>query len=362
MKAIIFAGGVGTRLWPLSRKKSPKQFEKIIGSWSTLQLAVDRLLPSFEAEDIYISTGKRYVEIVSSQLPMLPKENIIGEPYKKDVGPAVGFMMAYLEKKCPHEPVVILWSDHLVKKKEKFRQIIKEAGRLIQHDTNRIIFIGQKPRFPSDNLGWIETGKLMKKEGKIEFLEFVGFKYRPTKQLAGKYFRKNKYCWNLGYFVSTPKFMTALFKRFAPRIYNLSQNILENLGEDQLFKADFEKFYQQMPEISFDNAVLEQLDHKLAYVVIDDIGWSDVGAWEALKEALEEKREDNIIKGRVVLEDSTDNLVYNYHKNKLVVGVDLNNFLVIDTEDVLLVAKKTSVPKVKKLVKNFQGTDNEDLT
>ena len=362
MKAIIFAGGVGTRLWPLSRKRSPKQFEKIIGNKSTLQLAVERLLPDFKPVDIYISTGKRYIDLVSSQLKMIPKKNIIGEPYKKDVGPAVGFMMAYLGRKFPNEPVVIFWSDHLVKKKKKFKRILMAADRLIKKDTKKIIFIGQKARFPSENLGWIKMGKQVKEEGGVEFLSFSGFKYRPSKQLAEKYFADGRYCWNLGYFVSTPKFMMALFKRFAPKIYDLSQKILQNSDKKKLFEADFKKFYQQMPEISFDNVILEQLDHKFAYVTVDDIGWSDVGAWEALKEALEERREDNITKGRVVLEDSTDNLVYNYHRDKLVVGVDLENLLVIDTGDVLLVAKKTSVPKVKKIVKSFQGTDKESLT
>ena len=362
MKAIIFAGGVGTRLWPLSRKKSPKQFEKIVGDKSTLQLAVNRLLPSFKVSDIYISTGKAYVNMVASQLTMIPKRNVIGEPVKKDVGPAVGFAMAYLEKKFPNEPVVILWSDHLIKKEERFRKILKEADRLIRKDSNKVIFIGQKARFPSDNLGWIETGKQKIREGKVKFLEFTGFKYRPNKQLAEKYFQDKRYCWNLGYFVATPKFMTGLFKRFAPKIYSLSQKIVKNIGKKNLFNTNFRKIYQQMPEISFDKAILEKLNPKLAYVVVDDIGWSDVGAWEALKEALERKREDNIIKGKVFLEDSVDNLVYNYHHNKLIVGIDLESLLVVDTGDVLLVAKKTSVPKIKRVVKSFQGTDNENLT
>jgi mannose-1-phosphate guanylyltransferase len=117
MKAVIFAGGVGTRLWPLSRKKSPKQFEKIVGDKSTLQLAVERLLSDFKAEDIYVSTGAQYVDMVAAQLDFIPKENIIGEPEKKDVGPAVAFMMGYLSKRFPNESVIILWSDHLVKKR-----------------------------------------------------------------------------------------------------------------------------------------------------------------------------------------------------------------------------------------------------
>jgi len=117
-----------------------------------------------------------------------------------------------------------------------------------------------------------------------------------------------------------------------------------------------------MAEISFDNAVLEQLDKQHAYVVMEDIGWSDVGAWEALKEALEKETQDNIIRGRVLLENSEDNLVYNYEGSKLIVGVNLKDLLVVNTNDVILVAQKSAVQQIKKLVESFQGTENEHLT
>ncbi len=361
MKAVIFAGGVGTRLWPLSRKKSPKQFEKIIGEKSTLQHAVERLLPEFKPEDIYVSTGIQYVNIVSKQLSMLPKENIIGEPEKKDVGPAVAFMMGYLSKKYPHEPVVILWSDHLVKHQALFKKIILTSGELVTKEKEKIIFIGQKPRFASDNLGWLETAGISKKLNGITFHTFAECKYKPNKKLAEKYFKDEKYCWNLGYFVSTPHFIYSLFKRFAPQVHRLTESIMESLGKKE-FKMIFAKYYKEMPEINFDNSILEQLDQDFAYVVIGDIGWSDVGAWEALKEALEEKKEDNITKGNILLEDSLDNLVYNYDEKKLLVGVDLNELLIVNTNDVLLIAKKTSVSKIKKMVEGFKGSRHEKLT
>ncbi len=361
MKAVIFAGGVGTRLWPLSRKKSPKQFEKIIDNQSTLQLAVKRLLPEFSPQDIYISTGAAYTDLVAKQLDFIPKENIIGEPEKKDVGPAVAFMMGYLARNFPDEPVVILWSDHIVRQEERFKKILLVAGKVIAKNKNKIIFIGQKPRFASDNLGWIETDDVLIKENDISFCKFIGFKYKPDKELAEKYFKSNKYCWNLGYFVSTPKFIYSLFQRFSPKIYDLTEKILQTKSKSD-FNKNFKTYYHQMPEISFDNAILEQLDREFAYVVVDDIGWSDVGAWEALKEALENKKEDNIVKGKVLMEDSFDNLVYNYDDNKLIVGIDLNDMLIVNTDDVLLVTKKTSVAKIKKLVESFRGTENEKLT
>lgn len=361
MKAVIFAGGVGTRLWPLSRKKSPKQFEKIIGDKSTLQLAIERLLPEFSPEDIYISTGMNYVNIVKSQLKILPEKNIIGEPEKKDVGPAVALMMAYLSREFPNEPVIILWSDHIVNNQAKFKKILQASDALIRKENKKIIFIGQQARFAADNLGWIEMGEYALKEKNVEFRKFKGCKYKPDRDLAEKYFNNKSYCWNLGYFVSTPSFILELFEKHSPEIYRLAQDIVLHVGEED-YEEVLKKDYCLMPEINFDNAVLEHLDKTCAYVAVDDIGWSDVGAWEALKEALEQKREDNIIKGKVLLEDSTDNLAYNYEQGKLIVGIDLDDLLIVNTDDVLLVAKKTSVSKIKQLVESFQGTEHENLT
>ncbi len=360
MKAVIFAGGVGTRLWPLSRKKSPKQFEKVVGDKSTLQLAAEKLFPEFKSEDIYVSTGTNYVNLVKEQLPFIPHENIIAEPAKRDVGPAVALVMGYLAKKFPNEPVIILWSDHLVKKIDTFKKIILEADKLVQKEQDKIIFIGQKPRFASDNLGWIETGKVIK-DTAVTFRSFEGFKYRPNKETAEKYLHDSKYCWNLGYFVSTPAYIMSLFERYTPAIYQTMERI-SNFKTFKEFEENLQKYYPDMPEISFDNAILEQMDKKNAYVVMEDIGWSDVGAWEALKEALEQHREDNIIKGKVLLETSEDNLVYNYDNSKLIVGVDLKDLLVVNTSDVVLVAKKSSVQSIKKLVEGFRGTENEHLT
>ena len=362
MKAVIFAGGVGTRLWPLSRKKSPKQFEKVVGDKSTLQLATERLLPEFKPEDIFISTGQEYVTYVKEQLPFVPAENIIAEPAKKDVGPAVALMMGYLATRFPHEPVIILWSDHLVKRIEVFKHIIFESSKLIKNDPERIIFIGQKPRFASENLGWIETGHEVKHEGDVVFHSFEGFKYRPDKQIAEEYFKDASHCWNLGYFVSTPAFIYGLFRRYSPNIYEIMQKVLAGAADHEAFKRKLAENYKDMPEISFDNAILEQLDKEKAYVVVEDIGWSDVGAWEALKEALEQERHDNITKGRVLLQKSEDNLVYNYEDDKMVVGVCLDDILVVNTHDVILVAKKSAVKEIKKLVEGFQGTENEHLT
>lgn len=361
MKAVIFAGGVGTRLWPLSRKKSPKQFEKVINNKSTLQLTIDILTPEFSHSDIYIATGGEYVDLVRKQLPEIPPENVVGEPTRRDVGPAVALMMGKLSKEFPDEPVVVLWSDHLVRKQEKFKNILKASEEYLTKDPKKIIYFGHKPRFASENLGWIETKGVSQTINGIELKEFAGFRYRPDKQLADKFFSDEKYCWNLGSFASTPQFIYDMFEKFAPEVFEGIESILNKMGDDD-FDEHFTEVYSSLPKLHLDHAISEPMDPQYARVIVEDIGWSDVGAWEALKEALQEDIKDNVTHGRVLLRDSEDSLVYNYDSSKVVVGIDLDDGLVINTDDVVLVTKKSSVPKIKKLVESLKGTEHEDLT
>jgi mannose-1-phosphate guanylyltransferase len=360
MKAIIFAGGVGTRLWPLSRKKSPKQFEKIIGNKSTLQLAAERLLPDFTWNDLYVSTGCRYTDIVRNQLTQMPKDHVIGEPEMRDVGPAVGLVTGILMKESPDEPMVILWSDHLVKKEALFRSILTEAGKEIEKNPNKIVFVSQKPRFASENLGWIEYGQQVKKVGDISFHTFVDFQYRPDKKTAAKYFESGHHAWNLGYFVTTPRFLWSQYKRFVPNVY---EGLLEitNAWKTNKYDTILYKIYPTLEKIHFDNAILEKLNPSQAYVISENIGWSDIGAWEALKEALEENDDKNVTQGKVFLTDTVDSLVYNY-TDQLIVTIDCSELLVVNTNDVTLICKKNSVPKIKKLVESWDGSEHEHLT
>lgn len=358
MRAIIFAGGTGTRLWPLSRKKSPKQFEKLIGEKSTLQLAVDRLYPDIQPKDIFISTNRIYKKIIREQLPQIPEKNLIFEPEKKDVGPAIALSLGLIAKKYPLDPIAILWSDHLVKEILMFRKIIKVASEEIKKNPERIIFISHKPRFPSTNLGYIHYGrKLMTKDG-VNFFEFKDLKYRPDGETANKFYKSGEHAWNLGYFVTTPKFIIDSFKKLEPEIYRETEKIVKSYGSKNYEKV-LKESYSLIKNISFDNAILEKLDKNQAMVIVEDIGWSDVGSWEALKEALETHNYENVIRGKVLSEHVRDSLIYNYQDEKLIVGVDLDENIVVNTQDVILIAKKTSMSKIKKLVESFGGTDRE---
>ncbi len=362
MKAVLFAGGVGTRLWPLSRRKTPKQFEKIIGNRSMLQIAVEKLFPLFDWKDIYISTGKQYENLVHKQLPKLPKENVIAEPEMRDVGPAVGLVVAQFVKTAPNDPLALLWgSDHLVKKEELFRKALKTAEELVRENGERIVFVGQKPRFANQNLGYIEFGNEIRTGSGIPIYEFIGFQYRPHLSTAERWVKDQKHAWNLGYFVTTAKFLWKLFEQFSPDLFKQLKTMSDAYKTPE-YKKVLNELYPKIEKVSFDNAILERMDKKYGCVISVDIEWSDVGAWEGLKEALEDSKTDNVVNGNVLLEGSHDNLVYNYEGKKLMVGIDLDDLLIVNSHDVLMICKKTSVPKIKNLVEGFKGTEFEKLT
>lgn len=360
MKAVIFGGGVGTRLWPLSRKHTPKQFEKIIGDKSTLQLAVDRISPIVSSSDIFISSGDRYGELLRTQLPQIPSENFILEPEMRDVGAAVGLVAAILEKAAPHEPFIILWSDHLVKNEGLFRKILLTADKILQEDKNKIVFIGQKSRLATQNLGWIEFGEKIKDIEGLSVFEFKSLHYRPSLENAEIFHKSDNYAWNPGYFGTTPSFLMSLYEKHAPEMFVGLKKIQDAWGTTAYEKI-LAEIFPTFEKVSFDNLILEKMGKNDGYVIGADFGWSDIGAWEQLKEALASSTSENVTKGKTMLEDTKDSLVFNYTE-QMVVGIDLEGFLVINTEDVVLVCPKNSVPKIKKLVESLSGTEHENLT
>lgn len=359
MKVVIFAGGVGTRLWPLSRKRTPKQFEKLIGDKSTLQLAIDRVIPIFKPSDIFVSSGIVYKDILYKQLPQIPQKNFIFEPEMRDVGAAVGLVTAIFDKIAKDEPFIILWSDHLVKNESLFRDVLTTIGKILKDDKEKIVFVGQRSRFASQNLGWIEFGNKIKRVDDIDVFSFKRLRYRPDINLAERFHLSPNHAWNPGYFGTTPMFLFSLYKKHAPQMYEMLLKLRNAWGTPK-FNPLLKMIYPRVEKISFDNLILEKIDPSDGLVITADLGWSDVGAWESLKEALSEKANENITRGKVLLNDSRDSLVFNY-TDQLVVGIDLDEYLLINTKDVVLICPKNSVPKIKKLVESLTGGPNEHL-
>ena len=360
LKAVIFAGGAGTRMWPVSRKASPKQFETIVNDKSTLQLAVDRLRPEFNWEDIYISTGTEYAPIVRRQVPLLPESNLISEPEMRDVAAAVGYVSAMFAKTEPNTPFIILWSDHLVAKLDIFKAVIASGADYIRHHADKIFFIGQKARFANQNVGWIETGKVVSRLGEFNVHEFSTWHYRPSLQEARVFFHRPNFSWNPGYFIVTPQFLLDQYRQFMPEMYHQLMKLQQTYATAK-HQGQLMEIYPKLEKIHFDKAILERLEPQQAVVVSTDMGWSDIGTWEALKEALQTHPDENIIKGKVVIYQTQDSLVYNY-TDKLVATLDLEGMLVVVTSDVILVCPQESVPDLKKVIEELEATGNKQYT
>lgn len=361
MKIVMFAGGVGSRLWPLSRKNAPKQFEKIIGDKTMLQITVGKLFPTYGWDDVFISTGKQYAENVVAQLPDLPQDHVLVEPEMRDVGPAVGLVTSLFEKLSPDEPIALLWgSDHLVREEALFRDVLHSAESYIEKNPEKIVFVAQQPRFPNQNLGYIEFDEAKENVGEFPLHEFKSFLYRPHLSTAEKWVKDGRHGWNLGYFVTTPRFLWKLFQQFSPDLFAQLEEIQKSQGTPS-YDQTLQRIYPTIEKISFDNAVLEKMDASYGRVISVDLGWSDIGAWEALKEALAGTETENVTKGEVAVEDCMDTLMYNF-TSQLVVGIDLKDMIVVNTKDVVLICPKDSVPKIKKFVEKLRGTDLEHLT
>ncbi len=187
----------------------------------------------------------------------------------------------------------------------------------------------------------------------------MSFKCAPPQELADEFATDNRHAWNLGYFVTTPKLLWKMFEEFSPDLFSRLKKIHDAYGTDS-YSAVLAEEYPQIEKISFDHAILEKMDPKIGRVISADIGWSDIGAWEALKEALSENTEANVTKGKIMVEGCTDSIIHN-ETNQLVVGIDLNDLVVVSMDDVILICPKGSVPKIKTFVKGLNGTDYEDL-
>ena len=342
MKLIIFAGGLGMRLWPLSRKNSPKQFEILKDNKSTLEMAVDRV-KDFGLENIYISTNEKYIDLVKKHIPDLNSNNILVEPARRDLAAAVGLTLMRLKKQGVVGTVAVLWADHFMEKEENFRIALKQGEEILKENSDKFIFLGETPRFANHNLGWIYTGKEIK-DGQYEFL---GWKYRPELLECEEMFETESWLWNPGYFVFDIDFVLGLYKKLKPEMYKALQFMV---GDENKIRQE----YKRLETISFDNAILEKVEPNQAVVLKVDLEWSDPGTLYALKEALVDKEDKNFTKGKVLLQESKDCFVYNEEKNKLVTTVGLDGYIVVNTKDAILVCHKSKVPEVKKMLGKFE--------
>ena len=342
MHTIIFAGGAGTRLWPLSRRRTPKQFEKLKDDQSTLEMAVERICPLGLA-NVYVATQVEYEPIVREQLPEIAADHIMIEPARRDLAAAVGLALFRLKAQGVSGPTAILWADHFMDHASNFVTALKQGEKLVAQNPEQLVFLGEKARFANHNLGWIQLGSAVHDN----VYTFSAWKYRPEIEQCRQMFASHDWVWNPGYFIFDLDFLISLYRIHQPEL----SAALTKMIADPTQLVDYEK----LPAISFDQAIIEKISPAQAVVLKVNLGWNDPGTLYALKQALAPGEEENYEVGNTKVLDSRDCLVYNGEPHKIVATIGLDGIVVVNTGDALLVCHKDKVPEIKTLLAQLEA-------
>ncbi|AIJ06304.1 mannose-1-phosphate guanylyltransferase/mannose-6-phosphate isomerase [Methanocaldococcus bathoardescens] len=340
MKSIILAGGVGSRLFPLSREYYPKQFIKFKAFEKSLfQLTFERTLKLSNIKDIYIITNEKHKFLVLGQIEELgynfKEENILIEPIGKNTLPAIYYGVKVIKERDGDDAVAVFPSDHLIKNEDEFIKIIKEGVKLAD---NYLITFGIKPNKPHTGYGYIKPGEKLDIGYKVD-----EFKEKPDLETAKKYI-ENGYLWNSGMFLFKTDIFEEEVKKYCPEVY-------EAFKED-----DINNVYRKVPDISIDYGIMEKSD-RVAVIPIN-IKWSDLGSFDAIYDVFDKDDNGNIIHGENVILNSKNNLIYT-HGGKLASLIGVDDLIVVDTRDVLLICNKGDSQKVKDIVKYLKQKGDE---
>lgn len=359
MKVVIRAGGVGTRLWPVSRQAKPKQFHALTSSQTMLEEAIERVRPIVDLKDIYISTNADSQQYVREFHHEITADNIIVEPDRKDTAAAIGLESIIISHTDPHAIVASLGSDHSIKRSEEFRRILTVAEQFIQQQPEYMLSIGLRPTRPDTGYGYIECGELLAEIDHTQVFHVNQFCEKPDEKTAKAFVAEPNFLWNGNMFVWRVDTILKLYEQFLPEMYVQLQEIAAALGTPQQNEV-IERVYPQMEKIAVDYAIIEKADKRAALSA--EIEWNDVGDWSRLKDELAQLEADNVAIGAQQLHiDSKNTLVYSDTPGKVVAVVGVDNLIVVDTGDALLICDKYRSGDVKTIVQRLEEERNDLL-
>ncbi len=344
----IMAGGVGSRFWPASREHTPKQFLDILGvGKSLIRLTYERFANIVDPENILVVTNKIYKDLVKEHIPEIPEKNIITEPSRNNTGPCVAYTALRLEAMDPNATFVIAPSDHVILKEAAFLDKIDQALTYASKE-EVIVTLGIEPTRPDTGYGYIETD--VDSENR-EVIKVNQFREKPDTATAESYIKKGGYYWNAGIFIWSVSTILNSFKSNAPEIYDILSKDKSKYNTDAE-QEYIDQVYPTTPSISVDYAILENADN--VYTIPADIGWSDLGTWNALHAYKEKDESGSVVIGANTMMVDSKNCIVKSDAKKLVVIKDLDNYIIIDEPDVLLVYPKDKEQSIKQLRQSIE--------
>ncbi|QNA44351.1 mannose-1-phosphate guanylyltransferase [Lacibacter sediminis] len=340
----IMAGGIGSRFWPMSRTAFPKQFLDILHTGRTLiQSTYDRYLQFIPNENIYVVTSTEYADIVKKQLPDLPAENILCEPSRKNTAPCVAYIAHKLQLINKEGLLICAPADHLILDAPAFTKVCTDAFDFVD-SINALVTLGIKPTYANTGYGYIQHEAMPVADHVYKVKTFTE---KPNLELAKTFLASGDFLWNAGIFVWKVKNIIKAFEKFLPEMNEVFVAEKEHFNTTTEQEA-IERIYPQCTNISIDYGIMEKADN--VYVVPSSFGWSDLGTWNSAYENMEKDYFGNAVAGKhVMIIDATKNVVHAPDK-KLILLQGLDDFIVVDTHDVLLICKKEKEQEIKEYV------------
>ena len=354
--AAIMAGGGGTRLWPLSRKKRPKQALKFFGDQTLFQVSVERILPIIEPVNVLVLTVKDQAEILSKQQELLLPKNFIIEPSPRGTASAIGLAAIYLNHRDPGSVMACLTADHYMTNEPAFCELLLAAYEAALD--NHLVTLGITPEAPDPTYGYIHKGDSSNTYRGLQSFTVRAFKEKPEADLARKYQQSGEYSWNSGMFVWRTDLILEEIQRQMPDLFSGLQEIEKALDTDRE-RETVGAVWSELNSITIDYGVMEKADN--VFVLVSDFGWSDLGTWGSLYEQLEKNEFENSVRGKhIFMYESSGNIV-NVQDDKLVVLQGLKDYIVVQNENIILVCRREDEQKIKQYVNEIRIEIGEEM-
>ncbi len=355
---VIMAGGIGSRFWPLSKTSRPKQFLDILGTGETfIQQTYRRFKAVCPAENFLIVTNTMYKEMVLEQLPELSEEQVLCEPMRRNTAPCIAYAAYKIKSKTPDANIIVAPSDHLITKEDEFTKQINKALDYVSTN-NSLLTLGITPSRPETGYGYIQISDQVDFNSYDNLFKVKTFTEKPDLKMAKVFMESGEFFWNSGIFVWS---LSSILKSFEEHLTEV--NDLFAKGANWYYTKDepafLNKTYSECPNISIDYGIMEKAQN--VFVMCADFGWSDLGTWGSLWEQSDKDEKLNAVQGDNVMLYNSENCIVNMKKDKLVVLEGLDDYIVVDSDETLLVCKKENEQQIKQFVNDVRLNKGDEF-
>ncbi len=352
--AVIMAGGKGERFWPLSTSKHPKQLLALAGDKALIAQAVERLDGLIPPENVFVVTNADLVEATRAAAPMLPPENIVGEPIGRDTAAAVACGGALVGARDPKAVFAVLTADQVMGDLDIFKATLR-GGMALAGENEILVTIGIQPAFPSTGFGYIESGADFAKAGGVQFKKAVRFVEKPALAKAQEYLASGRFFWNSGMFIWSVPTLAKAFAMHCPEMKTLMDELTAYAKRGEI-SVGLEKIYPALGKISVDYALMEKADNIV--MACGTFAWDDVGSWPALESHFPQDADGNTLIGTCEQIDSKNNIIYS--KDRLTAVIGAENLIVVQADGVTLVCPKEKAQEIKKMLARLRERGSYD--